>query len=74
MDTPARIDAGSGLSQELPLRDQRATAIQRELLVDELDKTVAPKCPFCSDVMIRAVGTAFVSREEEELEGKLWRL
>lgn len=55
-------------------RQQRAIAIQLELLIDELDKVAASKCPFCSDVMIQAVGTAFISQEEEDQEGALWRL
>ena len=48
--------------------------MQRDLLVDELDGMVASQCPFCSDVMIQAVGVTFISPEEEEREGKLWRL
>ena len=69
-----RTATGSTMSEELQARQRRAAAMQRDLLVDELDEMVASQCPFCSDVMIQAVGTGFILPEEEEQEGKLWRL
>ena len=69
-----RVTTGNSLAKELHQRRRRAAVMQQELLIDELDEMVASKCPFCSSAMIQAVGAAFISQEEEEREGKLWRL